>query len=185
MINILVSDVMTRTPFSVPPETTLLECSKLMVKRKVGSLLIVQDKILLGIISQHDILWALVKKSIKDLSKIKAIDISPRKIATIRPTAHMEEALDKMKRLRFERLPVIHKKELVGLITIRDILNFHPEYYKELEEFAQIREETNKVERIQKARKTAEEGICEECGNLDYLYRYNGMMVCSDCRVDN
>jgi len=184
MKNITVADVMTREPVTIDPNKNLLECAKTMIKKRVGSLLIVNEKRLVGFVSEKDILWALVKKSKKDLSSIKAIDISPKKIATIRPSSSIEEALKKMKKLKFERLPVIHEKEFIGIITAKDILNFHPEFYPELEEFAQIKEETNKLKRVKKAkeRKSIHDGICEECGNQDLLYRFNGMLVCESCK---
>ncbi|GAJ23499.1 unnamed protein product, partial [marine sediment metagenome] len=138
MNNILVTNVMTRDPIVIKPETNLLECAKKMVRKKVGSLLLTNQKRLVGFISEKDILWALIKKSKEDLSKIKAIDISPKKIATIKPTATIQEAIEKMKKVKFERLPVIHDKKLVGMVTAKDILNFHPELYPELEEFAKI-----------------------------------------------
>jgi CBS domain-containing protein len=181
MENVLVADIMTREPITTKPDINLLDSAKKMVKKKLGSLLIVDKKNLLGFISQKDILWALVKKSKEDLSKIKAIDISPKKIVTIKPSATIEEALQKMKKAKFERLPVVHEKELVGIITIKDILNFHPEFYPELEELAQIREEAKKLKRIKKAEQV-HEGICEECGNLDILRKFNGMMICESCR---
>lgn len=180
MKEILVSDIMTRGPLSVKPDTDLSECAKIMVKKKTGSLLIVENKKLVGIITVNDILWALVKKSKEDLSKIKAIDISPKKTTTIKPFATINEALEKMKKTGFERLPVIQKKELVGLITIKDILNFHPEIYPELDEFAQIKEETEKLKRI-KSKDDRVEGICEECGKQTTLYRSNDMLVCGNC----
>ena len=144
----MVADVMTRDPITADPETTLLECAKKMVRKRVGSLLLVKKKILVGIISEKDILWVLIKKSQYNLSKVRAADISPKKIATIKPTATIKEALQKMKSLRFRKLPVIQEGELVGVITIRDILNFNPEFYPELEEFAEIREKTKKRMRI-------------------------------------
>jgi CBS-domain-containing membrane protein len=149
-----------------------------MVKKKVGSLLIVDNKKLVGFISQMDILWALVKKSKDDLTQIKAIDISPRKIATIKPTSTIQEAIGKMKKLKFERLPVIHKGNLVGIVTVKDILNFHPEFYPELDEFAKIREEAEKLKRVKKRKA----GTCEECGNFDMLYPVNGILICENCR---
>jgi len=182
MKKILVADVMTREPITIKPDTSLLECAKKMVKKRVGSLLLINRKRLVGFISQKDILWALIKKSKEDLSKIKAIDISPKKIATIKPSFTIEEAMKKMKKLKFEKLPVIHNKELVGVITIRDILNFHPEFYPELEEFAKIREESKKLKRVKKAKKAFPEGICEECGNQDILFRINGMLICESCK---
>jgi len=87
----------------------------------------------------------------------------------------------KMKKLRFERLPVVQDNELVGMITIKDILSFNPEFYPELEEFAKIREESKKLKRVKKAQKEID-GICEECGNRDFLHRFNGMLICESCK---
>ncbi len=184
MKEILVADVMTRNPITIKPQENLLACAKKMVRKKVGSLLIVEGKRLVGFIDQRDILWALIKKSKEDLSKIRAIDISPKKIATIKPFLVLKNAAEKMKKLKFERLPVIHEKKLVGIITIKDILNFNPEFYPELDELAQVREETKKLKRIKEAkdRKFMHEGICEECGNTDILYRVHGMLICESCR---
>ncbi len=183
MEQLLVADIMTREPITIPPETNLLECARKMVRKRVGSLLLVKNKKLVGIISQKDILWALIKKSKEGLGQIKAIDISPRKIATIRPNAGVREAFEKMRKLKFGRLPVIKESQLVGMITIRDILNFHPELYPEFKEFAEIREETKKLKRIAKA-KSRIEGMCEECGNFDILFRVNGQLLCENCREE-
>ena len=181
MKKILVVDIMTREPICVRPETNVLECAKKMVKKKVGSLLIVDKKKLVGFISQKDILWAITKKPNGDLSKIRAVDISPKKIATIKPDNSVQEALEKMKKLKFERLPVIQEKGLVGVITVKDILNFNPEIYPEIEEFARIREESEKLKRIKEAERRTE-GICEECGHEGILFRSNGMLICESCR---
>ena len=182
---ILVSDVMTRYPITINAKTNLQECAKTMIAKKVGSLLLIdksRKKKLVGFLSQKDILWALVKKSKEDLKNIRAIDVSPRKIATIKPNSTIDDALKKMKKTKFERLPVIHENELVGMITIKDILTFNPEIYTELEEFAQIREEAEKLQRIKKAKQKRIEGICEECGNRDFLQDFNGTLICENCR---
>lgn len=184
MKNLLVSDLMTQDPLTISPNTNLLECIKKMVKKRTGSLLITDKKKLVGLISEHDILWALTKKLPSDLSKIKAIDISPRKIATIKPSATVSESWRKMKKLKFERLPVIKDKELVGLITAKDVLNFHPELYRELDEFARIREESRKLKAMKKVKSSSSvtEGICEGCGNQERLYRVNGSLICISCK---
>ena len=193
MKEILVSDIMTHNPATIQPDTNLLECAKVMVRKKVGSLVVIdKKKKLLGFISKHDVLWALVKKSKEDLRKIKAIDISPKKIATIKPEATVREAINKIKELKFERLPVVKKKELVGIITVRDILNFHPEIYTELEEFAKIREESEKLRRvmekpdvsfgdIKEKELSRKEGSCERCGEKSSLQKFNEMLLCGNC----
>lgn len=178
---ILVADIMTREPVTVSPNANLFDCAKTMVKKNVGSLVIANHGKLVGFISQKDILWALTKSSKGDLKKIKAIEISPKKIAVIKPDATIKEAIEKMNRLKFERLPVVHESLLVGVITAKDILNFHPEVYPEIEEFAKIREESEKLKRIKEA-KSRREGICEECGNQGILLHYNGLLICESCR---
>jgi len=50
-----------------------------MVQKKVGCLLLIEEDRLVGILSHRDILWALIKKSQKELLSINAIDISPKK----------------------------------------------------------------------------------------------------------
>lgn len=172
---------MTREPITTSPNSNLLECAQKMVKNKVGNLILVDKKRLVGFISEKDILWALVKKSHADLANVKAIEISPKKVITIRPEATIKEAIEKMKNTKFERLPVLKDNELVGMITARDILNFHPEVYPEIEEFSKIREETEKLRRVKKA-ETGREGICEECGHEGILFLIDGMLICESCK---
>lgn len=184
MENILVADVMTREPITANPEDNLFDCAKKMVRKKVGSLPLVNKKKLVGFISQRDILWALIKKSKSELPKIKAIDISPKKIAVVKPSTTLNDAIKKMKKLKFDRLPVVNSTELAGIITVKDVLNFQPELYPELEELAKIREESEKLKRIKKAKEriVVSDGICEECGNRDTLYRVHGMLICESCK---
>lgn len=183
MNRILVSDIMTRQTTTVDPDTTLLECAKKMVRKRIGSLLLVKDKNLKGFISTQDILWAIVKKSKEDLSKIKASDISPRKIISIKPEATLDEAIRKIKKFKFHRLPVVKNGEILGLITIRDILTFYPELNAQFKQVESIKEETDKLKRLEEAkeREVMRDGICEECGSRDALYRVNGMLVCAAC----
>jgi len=185
MKQILVVDVMTRDPITIKPSINLLDCARKMVRKRVGSLLIVDGKKLVGFVSRRDILWALIKKSKQDLSKIKAIDISPKKIATVKPVFTINETVKRMKKLKFDRLPVVKEGKLVGMITIKDILTFSPELYPELDEFAKIREEWSKLRRVKKLRGSKEsfsEGVCEECGNHDALYRVNEALICESCK---
>jgi CBS domain-containing protein len=170
MKDILVADIMTREPVTVHPSANLLECAKVMVKKNVSSVIIADKQKLIGFITQQDVLWAITKKEGIDLTKIKAIDISPKKIAIISPKNTVKEAITKMNNLKFERLPVIYENKLVGVITAKD------------EEFAKIKEESEKLSRVKRADIGTKEGICEECGHEGILFRVNGMLVCESCR---
>jgi CBS domain-containing protein len=183
MSQVLVSDIMTRQVTSVSPDTNLLECARKMVKKKMGSLLLVENKLLKGIITTQDILWAVVKKSKEDLSKIKASDITPRKIIAIKPEASIEEAVKKIKQFKFHRLPVVKNGEILGLITLKDIITFYPELNTQFRELESIKEETEKLKRLEEAKERVivRDGICEECGERGALYRINESLVCSSC----
>lgn len=186
MAQILVADIMTRSPVTIGSKTNLLECAKIMVKKRVGSLILVEDKKFVGIITQKDILWALIKKSQKDLQKINALDISPKKLITINPKATIHDAIRRMKEKKFSRLPVVQDGNLVGMITSKDILNFNPELYPEFEELKKIKEETEKVKRLKRVNEDGfvgeDEGVCEECENYARLFLVNGMQICDGCR---
>lgn len=183
MNKVLVSDIMDRQPLMVAPEISLLECAKKLVRKKAESLILAVEDNLKGFISAQDILWAVIKKDKKDLAKIKASDISPKKIITIRPEASLEDAIKRMKKYKFHRLPVVKEGKIVGVITLRDILNYYPGLDTDFKEMEMIKEETKSLEKLENEgeNRVVSDGICEECGARGPLYRMNGMLVCSSC----
>tara|TARA_Y100000310_G_C20626244_1_gene786054 strand:+ start:122 stop:688 length:567 start_codon:yes stop_codon:yes gene_type:complete len=183
-LGIKVGDVMTRDFVSASPEVSVLEAVKLMVKKRVGSLLLVEEDILKGILTEKDVMWALSKKSVKDLKAVKAKDIYTRKITTIRPSAEITDAIRLMRKKKFRRLPVTVKKRVIGYLTLKDVLRIQPELFeiaKEHNAIKEIREESDKLKRV-KTGETFKEGICEECGNFNILYNVDGELICEECR---
>lgn len=177
---IKVGDLMTRNFIYTSPETNLKQCAKLMVKKRVGSLVIKENDKLKGILTEKDIIWAIVKKSKKDLNKILAKDLMKRKVVTIKPGADLTEAMNKFRKKKIRRLPVVENGKLIGLLTTKDILKIDPGLYQLIAETVKIREETEKLKRkdIKAQRKT---GICEECGEFDILYEDAGQWLCDFC----
>jgi CBS domain-containing protein len=175
-----VGDLMTRNFTHVPPQTTLKDCAKIMIKNKVGSLLVTENQKLKGILTEKDIVWAASKSDCKDFSEIQIKDIMTKKVTTIKPGTDITKALKKFKTKKVRRLPVIEKRKLIGLITTTDILKIDPELFLAIHETLKIKEEKSKIRRhnIQAKRKT---GICEECGELEILYKDDNQWLCSDC----
>lgn len=178
---IKVGDIMTRDFISVSPDTSILECARKMVKKRVGSLILEQDDKLEGLITQGDIIWALTKKSGKGLEDIKAKDIAPKKLITIKPNADLYDALIKMKKSKYRWLPVTIKSKIIGFLTLKDILKIEPALFDIAAETYQIKEESEKFKR-RKSGTTFREGICEECTNQDILYKVDGNLICESCR---
>jgi len=180
-IGVKAGDIMTRNFISVPPDTSILDCAKKMVKKRVGSLILEQNNQLKGIITEGDIIWAMTKKSKKELNNIKASEIAPKKIVTIKPSADLYQALQTMKKTKYRWLPVTVNKNIIGFLTLKDILRIEPGLFEFASEIMQIREESEKLKR-RKAGEIFSEGPCEECGNYSLLYKVDNRMMCEDCR---
>jgi CBS domain-containing protein len=179
---IKVGDVMTRNFVSVPPNVSILDCAKLMIKKKVGSLLVQENNKIIGILTEGDIIYALSKKP-KDLDKIQVSILARKKLATIKPTEDVADALFKMRKTKFRWLPVVVGTRAVGFITLKDILKIEPALFESINEVTDIREQSSKLKRIKESKqgKKFTEGRCEECGNYDVLYENNGSLVCEHC----
>lgn len=183
---VAVGDIMTRNFVSVKPETDLRSCAKEMVKHRVNSILISKNKKLLGILTARDILWAIIKKPKLNLKSLKVKEIATKKVAVIKPSSDISKALEKMRQYGFRRLPVLSKKELVGMVTLKDILRVDPGLYNQLGELAEIREETEKLRKLEIATslELETEGLCENCGALATLKKLDDRLLCSDCREE-
>jgi CBS domain-containing protein len=181
MRRIAVGDIMTRKFISVRPGDSLHTCIKVIVREKVDSLLVVDGRRLVGILTARDILSAITKRFGVNLRKTKCISIAKKKLAVIKPSADISQALDKMKASNFRRLPVLSRNELIGVITLKDILAIAPELYSETKYLMdEIREAGRKHEQLEAPYPL--EGLCENCGALSDLLKVEGQMLCPDCR---
>lgn len=181
-IGVKVGDIMTRNFVSAKPEIIVLDAINLMVKNRVGSVVLIEDGELKGILTEKDIMWTLSKKHMKvDLSEVKAGEVCTRKITTIRPSADIYDALKLMKKAKFRRLPVVVKKRVIGLLTLKDILRIEPDLFDIAHENYIIKEESEKLKRKERG-ENYEEGACEKCGSFDILITNNsGELLCSSC----
>lgn len=61
LTSVLVKDVMCESPLTVTPESTVYDAAKIMLDHKVGGLPVVEDGVLVGIITESDIFRMLVR----------------------------------------------------------------------------------------------------------------------------
>lgn len=182
MKRIAVGDIMTRNFIFVEPTASVYDCAKQIVKNKVNILPIIRGKKLLGIITSRDILWAITKKPGLNLKKMRAIEIATRKVAVIKPSADILQAINKMKTYNFRKLPVMSNGEIIGMVTLKDILRIEPELYQDIGELASIREEERKLKDANAAWPL--EGFCDNCGSFNELLKVEGRLLCYDCREE-
>ncbi|MBS3077727.1 CBS domain-containing protein [Candidatus Pacearchaeota archaeon] len=177
---ISVGDIMTRNFVSLAPQASLYDCAKKMAKESVDSIMLTQGRKLVGILTSRDILRAIIKKPGLNLKKMKSINIAAKKLAVIKPSADISQAIEKMKASNFKRLPVISGGEILGVVTIKDILAVEPEFYSEIRSLMDVREEQSKINKT--TRPCPIEGLCENCGALSDLLRVEDQLLCPDCR---
>ena len=166
MQKIAVGDVMTRKVVIASPEDTLHDCARKMARERVNTLPITNKKRLVGIITSRYILWTLTKKVSADLSKINVMEIATRKVAVIKPSADISEALKKMQTLNFRRLPVLSRGDIIGMVTLKDILSIDPSLYSEMQELMDLREQERKL-LAREEHNTSDLGIYDNLEDID------------------
>ena len=170
-----VADAMTRNPIVIAKELSLRECANSMIRNHVGSVIVKQHNKLLGLVTAKDFVNA-VQKNV-DFDKVTVGDIMIKKIKTITPDVDIYDALLDMSKKDIRRLPVIHKNELLGLLTISDVLKLQPRLLDVLAEKVKIgglfrRKSLNPFD-----------GECEVCGNFTKLYEVKtSKFMCESCR---
>lgn len=179
-MGVRVGDLMTRNFVYVSPQTDLRECAKTLFKKRVGSLIIKEGDELKGILTEKDIIWAVVKKSARSLKEIKAKDLMKRKVITIKPSEDLSAAIEKFRKKKVRRLPVVEHGKVIGMITTNDVLRLDPGLFQMMAETIKIREETDKIKR-RGANNSRKYGVCQECGDYDVLYDDSGQYLCDAC----
>jgi len=174
---IKVADAMTNKPVMASSELTVTECAKLMRKYAVGSLLVKEGKDIIGILTEFDFVTKVVAKG-KNPDDLVARDIMEKNLITISMDKDIYDAMMDMRRNDIRRLPVKDDGNIVGFLTMKDILKIEPQLFDLLVEKISLREEKSKPISGGKF----EEGMCESCGNFSYMLRDEaGLKLCPDC----
>jgi len=121
----LIKDILSekgKEVFSVQENQSLQEALGILIKNKIGSLIVLNDKKkAVGIISERDIVWRCYKNP-KDWPSIKAKDVMSSKLIIGTPQDDIGYAMAMMTQNRIRHLPIFEDKELVGVISIGDVV---------------------------------------------------------------
>ena len=142
----LVADIMTNNPIKVDGKLSVKECAEVMKNNDVGSVLIMKGNELLGIVTEKDIVFKVTVNN-EDASKTTAYEIMTPKnnMTIIEPNKDIYDALIVMKENKVRRLPVLSQGNLMGLITVNDILKIEPDLFDIMVERISLREEERKM----------------------------------------
>ncbi|MFT4311271.1 MAG: cyclic nucleotide-binding/CBS domain-containing protein [Candidatus Woesearchaeota archaeon] len=141
-----VYDLMTTKPATIGEKETINTAAKKMSEQKVGSLVVVKDDKLKGLITEKDIVIKIVATNAKPEDFIVKQIMTPEKeLLTIEPEKDVYSAMILMKDNNVRRLPVVENEKLQGIITMKDILKIEPDLFDHITDTFILREEERKI----------------------------------------
>jgi len=143
------ADVMTTKPITVSERTSIPEVARIMKKNHVGAVLVAEDGLIKGVLTEQDIVRKLVAQDKDPLNAIVS-DISSKKVHSITPGKDIFEALMVMRDHNIRHVPIVEDGgKLAGLVTAKDILKIEPDLFELLAEKIELREEERKLRDIE------------------------------------
>ena len=115
-----VRDVMTPGVRTVGPSQSLAEAAEVMKGEDVGSVPVVEEGRLAGIVTDRDIVTRAVAER-RDPQTVKVDEVASRDLVTVEPEQDLDEALALMALHQVRRLPVVEQGQLVGMLAQADV----------------------------------------------------------------
>jgi CBS domain-containing protein len=103
----------------VSPTATVAEAATVMGTRRVGSTLVMDDDVLVGIFTERDILRSLAADF--DAPSHQVSESMTRSPRTIEASTEIGEALDTMLDHGFRHFPVTENGRVIGIVSMRDL----------------------------------------------------------------
>jgi CBS domain-containing protein len=107
--------------FSTSPQTTVAQVADQLSARRVGSVLVLRDNEVVGVISERDLVRAMAQHGAAALA-MEAQQIMTTEVVACDLDDTIEQVMATMTRGRFRHLPVIRHGELLGLVSIGDVV---------------------------------------------------------------
>lgn len=107
--------------YTVEKDTTTIEALELMAEKNVGALLVMDNKEVVGIFSERDF----VREVAKDkglLLKMPVVSFMTKEVYSVTSSDTIDECMALMTNKHFRHLPVCDDGQLVGLISIGDVV---------------------------------------------------------------
>ena len=108
--------------YSVSPETTVYDTLLLMADKNIGAVLVLEEGKLVGIMSERDYARKVVLKG-KFSKEIPVNEIMSPNVICIDPDQTINNTKAVMIQKRIRHLPVMEDDNLVGIISIGDVVN--------------------------------------------------------------
>lgn len=120
----LVKDVMNKNVVVAESDVTIREASKVMSKYKIGSLVVMKEGTIVGMLTEGDIMESVASDRDPDTTIVETV--MSEKVFTVEPEQTIEAAADIMVQNKIKKLPVVEDGQLKGILTASDIVVVEP-----------------------------------------------------------
>lgn len=110
-----------REIWSVAPDTTVYQALSLMAEKGIGAVVVLEAGVLAGVLSERDYARQVVLKG-KTSKETAVREIMTTRVVHVRPEQTIEECMVLMTDKRIRHLPVLAGTELIGVVSIGDVV---------------------------------------------------------------
>ena len=114
-------DVKGREIWSIEPDASVYDAMKLMADKEIGSLMVMEGTKLVGIISERDYARKVILQG-RSSRTTQVREIMTSRVVYAQPDQNIEECMALVTEKRVRHLPVIDEGQLVGVISIGDLV---------------------------------------------------------------
>lgn len=117
---VLVRELLGGEVDTCPPHLSMVAAARRMIDEDIGSLAVVDGGELVGIVTERDVLRAVADEKLSRRSKVAEV-MTPRP-DSLEPDVDVHEASEWMMAAGYRHLPVTDSGELIGMISIKDLM---------------------------------------------------------------
>ena len=107
--------------YSILSTNTVYEALTVMSEKNIGAILIIEDTVLKGVLSERDYARKIVLKA-KSSKKAFVHEIMETNVVTVSPSDNLEYCMELMSTKRVRHLPVLENEIVIGIISISDVV---------------------------------------------------------------
>jgi CBS domain-containing protein len=107
--------------YTLPAEASVLQAIQLMAERHVGSVLVMHAGRPIGIVTERDYARKVILRGRSSAVTVVA-DVMSSPLLTVSPSDSLNHCMQVMTERRVRHLPVLAGTELVGMLSIGDLL---------------------------------------------------------------
>ena len=111
-----------RAVHTITPASTVFEAMTLMAERNIGALVVMEGPQIVGIVTERDYANKMAFKA-EASRKTPVRDIMTASVICVRPDQTSRDSMMLMGKNRMRHLPVVENGKLIGMISIRDLVD--------------------------------------------------------------